>query len=320
MTTVLLPHVRVREILKVRPPVYTTISHHIRGEVRLLLTFISSEAVNAGAVPARDRAFTKLLIFPACILWTSEQSNVRTTVIERTIRQRVKRWLRNDVTDLWLHAKTATLKQREAKQHNTTLATEKSKYARVTSYLYQDSPSRALRALLPGGVHDLIEQVKAKLLQKNPQHEPSSVPEGTQPPRSCPDGFPEAVGHLSFSAGEVYHAIGQTYRASAAGASGLSFNILFELLASDSLDEMPRLVRRLAQVCDLLARNTVPATSRFWLLSAPLIPLRKPDDGVRPIVVSKVHYSIFFGSFTDARKRCISDCRFWETITDAGVT
>lgn len=59
------------------------------------------------------------------------------------------------------------------------------------------------------------------------------------------------------------------------------------MLAADTPDEEAPLAKALARSCDTLAENRVPDEVQVWLLSAPL-PLRKPDEGVRPIVVSEI--------------------------------
>lgn len=67
----------------------------------------------------------------------------------------------------------------------------------------------------------------------------------------------------------------------------MSFAHLRDLARTDGANEFKTLSKALAQFADLVATGGLPASLSTWLAAAPLSPLRKRNDGVRPIAVGE---------------------------------
>lgn len=111
----------------------------------------------------------------------------------------------------------------------------RSRCAKAVAYAQQHALSKALRCLQPGGVRALTDDIKAALLGKNTQNKVSHVEAFDLPPHGL--RFPPYLGHLPFRIEEICHAVRNANLTSVAGAKGLTFNLLLELLQCDSTDD-----------------------------------------------------------------------------------
>ena len=81
----------------------------------------------------------------------------------------------------------------------------------------------------------------------------------------------------------------KSFRPSSAGViDGLRPEHLKDLVAPQTAEAGPRLLKALANLCSKLLRGQIPQHTRDLLLAASLTALWKKDGGIRPIVVGNV--------------------------------
>ena len=152
-------------------------------------------------------------------------------------------------------------------------------------FAHEGAIGKAAGALDSHGVHDMNEAVQEALLSKHPQEPRISDPALPPPPS---DTTPEQRNRVeAITQAEIMQCITRFPHASAAGASGLSPTHLRELLHVPEAADENGLCAALAALVTQLARGNVPDAVAPWLAGAPLTPLRKRDNGVRPIAVGE---------------------------------
>ena len=92
---------------------------------------------------------------------------------------------------------------------------------------------------------------------------------------------------MRFTVMQVLKAVGAFHAGSAPGASKLYPAHLQDALRAPTADASGRLSGPLTFVVNALAGGSCPAEVMPWLAGAPIFPLRKKDNGVRPIAVGE---------------------------------
>lgn len=144
--------------------------------------------------------------------------------------------------------------------------------------------SKAMDALLSSGVHSMTQPVIQSLIDKHPQSPGPFDPSFHTPVYGV---FPPLPATRHFKADEVYEAVAASCSTSAGGSTGLTFMHLKDMLSVDSLITKQSLAWHLAILTTFMAQEKMPPQIMRWFAGAPLTPLKKPDDGVRPIAVGE---------------------------------
>lgn len=145
---------------------------------------------------------------------------------------------------------------------------------RVIALVEEGQLSKAVKALDSNGIHTGSEEVVRILAEKHP-YEP---PLRTQPCLGPP---------LRFTVPQVLKAVGAFHTGSSSGASKLYPAHLQDALRAPTADASGRLSGPLTFLVNSLAGGNCPAEVAPWLSGAPIFPLRKKDNGVRPIAVGE---------------------------------
>ena len=154
---------------------------------------------------------------------------------------------------------------------------------RAIQFAHEGALGKAAKALQSSGVHAHSEAVRQKLLAKHPQDVPQAERARATP---APDRRHQALLEKAEHA-EIVQCIKSFPRASAGGGSGLSPTHLKELARLPEANDVTGLVAALAQLVTFMAKGHIPPAIAQWCLGAPLTPLRKRDNGVRPIAVGE---------------------------------
>ena len=102
-----------------------------------------------------------------------------------------------------------------------------------------------------------------------------------------PSELPKLPPHENFNGAELLLAVKSFPKASASGGSAFSPTHLLELSRVPEGRRTQSLNGVLLKAVSLLAAGEAPSDIGPWLCAAPVTPLRKRNDGVRPIAVGE---------------------------------
>lgn len=144
---------------------------------------------------------------------------------------------------------------------------------------------KALQTLGSSGIHSDSPEVRASLLAKHPQSIPDS--EGTSDFEPAAERHANSRQHIApfepFTPYEIGVRIRKFRRGSAGGGSGLTPTHLRELITHLDAHDEEGLLDYFAKLCTHLDTCEAPQNMAKWIVGAPLTPLKKDDNGVRPI-------------------------------------
>ena len=161
---------------------------------------------------------------------------------------------------------------------NRQLDEQKRRKIRVEHLCRLGAFSRAFRTLHSSGIHQVSDSLIAKVRELFPEGDVMAELETERP---------------VFNAQEVMEAIWRLPRGAAPGPTGWTRELLFPVMENEELAAM------LARLLTGIDASTAD------LLTADVVPLKKPDDGVRPIVLQEVMVKLIGGM-------CLRRCR--ETV------
>ena len=146
----------------------------------------------------------------------------------------------------------------------------------------EGAPRKALNLLTSDGLHSAEDpQVIAKL---ETLHPPGKHVDTTQLPGTVDHGLPP-MDDFKFWSQAVLKGVADFPRGSAPGPSGLRPACLYDLLKRGPF--VSKVVVELAALVAVAAHGLLPPEVAPLFGSANLIPLKKPDGGVRPIAIGE---------------------------------
>ena len=144
--------------------------------------------------------------------------------------------------------------------------------------------AKAVKSLNSEGIHTLTDQTIRDLRAKHPQTSGKRKAKPTPPPVDpSPCSFP-----LIFTQADVSSCIRSFPRGTAPGGSGLRAQHLADALDAPLHNNDNSFTTPLARVCSILASGAAPPSIAPWVAGAPIYPLKKKGDGIRPIAVGEV--------------------------------
>jgi len=274
----------LEEIFFTRISTLKHIPRRARVASRDAYKYVLRQLADATTDEGATEALHKLFLFTKCIFAASPahrpgvaRSHQSLTAL---VKQRVEDWQEGYFGYLWreacknaIYPTTQQASEREQKSGNVRRAVQLAK---------EGAYSRAAQALQSSGVHAPSERVTKILLEKHPQAVPES--DGDFP---IPKRLPKLPAHRPFTTAEVVAAVESFPKATSPGGSGASATHLLELLRVPCTQEKTGLAAVLTAVVNRLAQGKVPKEMAQWIAAAPVTPLVKRDNGVRPIAVGE---------------------------------
>jgi hypothetical protein len=158
---------------------------------------------------------------------------------------------------------------------NAAPSTQEANFRRARKLLALGRFSDATKAITSKGVAEVNESVYNSLLAKHPARTTEPMP---------PDGIPPTP--MIALPEQVCKALLSFKKGTASGCDGLLADMLKSWYSIVSVRDS--FIKALTDRVNLLLAGKIPAQWAPFIASAPLIPLAKPDGGVRPIAVGEV--------------------------------
>ncbi len=265
-------------------PVLAHIPRGARWQVRDAMSYLLADFARATTERASEKALHLVLTFTKCVL-AAPLTHRRGIVspgssLSAVVKARCEDWIAGAYGALWRNAiKSAKfrsgtrLTKTEQHSHNVKRAIRLAK---------EGAYSRAAQCLGSSGVHEASPKVIQTLIDKHPQEVPP-----TDGDFEFPTELPNLPMHKRFDEDDVLKAVKSFPKASAAGGSGFSPTHLLEMLRVPDGRGSQSMISSLTKAVNLLASGTASTAMAPWLCAAPITPLRKRDDGVRPIAVGE---------------------------------
>ena len=266
-------------------PVLSHVPHGARSQVRDALSRVFQDFNFAKTEVQSCDSIKRLFAFAPCLL-AAPPGNRRTSTqgrisLGRLVNQRVRLWNGEAYGELWQSAlKSAAFRSAQAV---TADQQGKTNAARATRPAKEGAYSRAAQALKSDGVHTATPAVAEELLLKHPQECPPTDGDFEAPHDASLPPLPQ---YHKFSETEVMGALLSFPKAVAAGGSAFSATHLTELLRVPCMKDRG-LLSHLTEMVNTLAVGKAPESMSQWIASAPVTPLKKRDNGVRPIAVGE---------------------------------
>ena len=266
-------------------PVLTHIPHGARTLVRDALSTVLKDFNFAKSEGESCDALKRLFPFAPCLLaaftghtGTSTRGRVS---FSKLVTQRVRLWNGKAYGEL---RKPAANNAVFRSAQNTTLEQQrKSNAARAIRLAKEGAYSRAAQALKSDGVHSATPAVVETLLRKHPQVLPETDGDFAFTDECDLPAIPQ---QHKFNTDDVMEAVLSLPKAVAAGGSAFSATHLAELLRVLCSKERG-LLAHLTDMVNALAVGQAPILMSQWVASAPVTPLKKRDNGVRPNAVGE---------------------------------
>ena len=201
---------------------------------------------------------------------------------------------RGDWSELWEEAAAAGKKMQNKQRR--TVADEKQRQAerlrkRVTELVSEGQYRRACTTLRSEGVWKLDNEIKKQLQDKHPQGEgwkKAEQVEGVAEESQMNEDEGEQEFRVTFSERQVEKALKSFPKGTASGGSGGRAQHWLDALDGTVGDGRKEMLKKIGQVCEILANGEAPKTIAPWMAGAPLFPLKKKGNGIRPVAVGEV--------------------------------
>ena len=173
----------------------------------------------------------------------------------------------------------AEAKEAELKMGHKTASGQGVSRERVMMLVEEGQYSKAVKALVSEGLHELTEAVAAELKEKHPQRDDWA---------RVAENKGSNAEKVSFDVDEVWKGLRGFPRGTAPGGTGGRAQHWVDALEILPADARNRILAPLATLCTRLANGGGPTELAQWLAGAPIFPLKKRGPGVRPIAVGEV--------------------------------
>ena len=161
----------------------------------------------------------------------------------------------------------------------------------MTELVSEGQYRRACTTLRSEGVWKLDKEIKEQLQDKHPQGEgwkKAEQVEGVAEESQMNEDEGEQEFRVTFSERQVEKALKSFPKGTASGGSGGRAQHWLDALDGTVGDGRKEMLKKIGQVCEILANGEAPKTIAPWLAGAPLFPLKKKGNGIRPVAVGEV--------------------------------
>ena len=266
---------------------------HVPASCQERVTATLSGAIRQYCLDPCDERLFGLLAFPKMVLRTIPTGGGQAAEHLRVaIEHRLTAYCAGDYNGLWEQAMKdnpnansfSAPVTRGAKRQRVGGGSERipdRTLARVRGLVAEGASKTALQLLTSTGIHDSSDPA---VIQKLQELHPS-------PAGPLPLFAPDSSVHWEYEDTDTFwcplirDSILHFPRASAPGPSGLRPSHLQDALKRPG--HGGTLISALALFTEMWAKGTLPGTHSPWLCGANLTPLRKPDEGVRPVAVGE---------------------------------
>ena len=278
-----------QEVFQHRMPTLKHIPKRSRIDVANALSRTIWDCALAEDGERARKAHLHLFMFARCVLrpvprdFSNRNDGFsRPRSINDTVRDRTAQWTAGEAENMWHLAKSTHSSRtvRPERDRGGSGNQERNNLRRAKLLTREGAYGKAARALSSSGIHTMCEAVKSNLLSKHPISAPDTDGDFRTeqfPVLDCPP----------IETTEVLEAIKRMPRGSAAGSSGLSPTHLRELISTTDAQEHGGLLHAIAALCTRWARGRAPPELAVWIAGAPVTPLRKRNNDVRPIAVGE---------------------------------
>ena len=278
------PPVPLREVLALN---LSTV-RHVPGSVRPRVQLAVAQALR-GLVDGMDAiSLWRLQAFPKLVLRGTGDPKAHPGLdAGHIIAARLDQWEAGSFCDLWLQAKAENDKGKKQPPKPKGTApklkpTDEKLVGAMRALVAEGAPRKALNLLTSDGLHDLTDPTVLPRLQAL---HPAGSPVDLSALPAVPDPGLPSLEDIKFWSDAVIKGVADFPRGSAPGPSGLRPSCLYDLLKRGP--HVSKLVTELAAFVALAAHGMLPADLAPLFGAASLIPLRKPDGGVRPIAIGE---------------------------------
>lgn len=269
------------EVCMTPVPIIKHIPTRIRRDVCDALRAAIWEVVRARGNENRSRAFNILCLFPAAVLSIPPSRTARESSVSciSIFRSRLEAWKQRKYHLLWQDACRA---KRTPPVYTSSMQEQtRRNQSRCIRLAKEGAPGKAVQSLQSNGIATLTQQVTSELIEKHPQQ----VREARTTANTRDQDHEFLCNPITPL--EVNKAIKAFPAASAAGGSGLSPAHLQELITVPAPDDEFNLANAIARLATLFAQGKMPNELAPWFAGAALTPLRKRDNGIRPVAVGE---------------------------------
>lgn len=225
--------------------------------------------------PQDLEAWTRWSLFPKIVLYLPPNLKDAGSMTQ-IIRARLSRWEAGEWKSLMVEcheaAQTHQSSPIEVSPATTTLRNRTRCLRLARNGRYGD----ATKALLSLGEAKNKVAVQAALLAQHPQSAAAELP--TEPP-------PQAI---QVTAEDVKTALGQFKKGTASGGSGMKAEHLLQAANTLNPEQNDAFLASMTKLVNLLLAGKAPKELAQIIASAPVIPLQKPEGGVRPIAIGEI--------------------------------
>ena len=222
-------------------------------------------------------------LFPFCILPAAPKDRrIRRSGLSQTqaIRERLRRWRRGEVVQLWREAVKVTAMARrknEARRRVPSTAEEQKDYnaRRASRYAADGQYRKAMQTLGSEGLAPATEANYRKMLDLHPRADPPPVLTTDQP-------------QIQLAAAEVKRAIMTLKNGSSPGPCAHRPEHWKVCLSEAALGRRDHFLAAVTRLCNKVAAGSVPEQIRHLFASASLFGVPKSDGGLRPVAAGSL--------------------------------
>ena len=277
------PPVPLRDVFALNAPTLRHIPGGARPRIQLALSRVLRGFVNRlDAV-----SFWMVMAFPKLVLRATGDPRAHQGLdVSQVVLTRLDLWEAGSFRDLWDQAKKEvekpSKKGAQAPPQPTAKKIDEKMVSSMRALVADGAPRKALNLLSSNGLHSVGDpEVLAKLQALHPAGNPLNM---SALPQVVDHGLPP-LEDLKFWSQAVLKGVADFPRGSAPGPSGLRPSCLYDLLKRGP--HVSKIVVELAALVALAAHGKFPAELAPTFGAATLVPLRKPDGGVRPIAIGE---------------------------------
>ena len=266
---------------------HVEVLEHIPKGVRVLWATVLAEALTEFSTYPSQASLCRLFLLPKCVLRPIGRGGARAKAQTfNTLTTRLRRCLDGEWTALWIEVREAAdaLRKKRASKSTSEDSGKTAQQAarRVVRLLAKKGLSKAARELSSDGLHELSSAKLERLKQLHPPSEPPGVPPNSE---ACSwSGFNEEEEDLEL----LLKLVRDFPDSSAAGPSQLAPTHFKEAVFCGSDVAQGACVDALRLFTNKCASGSLPTELAEFLTCANLVPLRKKDNGVRPIACGEV--------------------------------